>query len=121
MREALGLHGGFLGGRVRASPRQPRKEFHSISSLLASPKALASAFSDKEFTASLEDDLVMFPGRIPRIEALGDDGGIDMSWRKVREATLRPFSSSVLTDWVPCPQGNLIHCAWHCVSHCPVS
>lgn len=42
-----------------------------------------------------------FPGRIPGVQASGDDGGIDMSCRNVREAIGRPFNSSVLADWVP--------------------
>lgn len=45
---------------------------------------------------------MVFPGRIPRVEVPGDDGGIDASRRKAREATGRPFSPSVLTDWAPC-------------------
>lgn len=53
-------------------------------------------------TTSPEDDPVVFSGRIPGLEAPGDDGGIDMNWWKVREAIKRPFTSSVQTDWVPC-------------------
>lgn len=55
-------------------------------SLPASPKVLASAFSDKELTTSLKDDPVVFSGRTPRRKAPEDDGGMDMNRWKVREA-----------------------------------
>lgn len=81
--------------------------------LPASPKALASAFSDKGLTTPLEDDPVVFSGRIPGLEAPEDDGGIDVNWQKVREAAKRPFTSSVLSDWGPSAKAQCLE--WPCL------
>lgn len=42
---------------------------------------------------------MVFPGRISRVEAPGDDGGMDVRCRKTREAIQWPFSPSGQTDW----------------------
>ena len=42
---------------------------------------------------------MVFPGRIPRVEAPGDDGETDMSCKKSRDSIRWPFSPSGQTDW----------------------
>lgn len=42
---------------------------------------------------------MVFPGRIPQVEAPGDDGEKDISCKKTRESIRWPFSPSGQTDW----------------------
>lgn len=69
MKEAMGLRGGFLGGRVREST-QAAQEGTSLHSSPRLSQGTYLCFQWQGAHMSLENDPVMFPGRRPGVEHL---------------------------------------------------
>lgn len=76
----LGIGGGSLGGRVNEVPRAAQEE----TPLVVSPslcQGTCLCFQGQALATSLEEDPVVSPGRIPKVEASGDDRNRRELWQ----------------------------------------